>query len=113
MLKISPGIDPLVRAFYTQAVGPYWDAERRHVDEEYRNIPFPFPALPSPAFYIQAQWDLRDLEGYFNTWSSVQQHIRDTGVNPVPSVIEALRAHWEEGTAKEIQFPLFLKIGRL
>ena len=33
--------------------GPYWPAERRHVDAGYRDIPFPLAPLAAPTFAMR------------------------------------------------------------
>src|SRR5688572_9965980 len=72
-----------LRAFYKATVGPYWDAERKYIDDHYRTIPFPYDELPSAEFTIEQQWNLDDLSGYLNTWSSVQHFIKANSYNPV------------------------------
>jgi ubiquinone/menaquinone biosynthesis C-methylase UbiE len=34
--------------FYSNRVGKYWNFERRHIEEEYRTLPFPFDEIESP-----------------------------------------------------------------
>ena len=46
LCSIGPALDPVLLHFYTAVVGPYWDAERRYVDDRYRTIPFPFLEIP-------------------------------------------------------------------
>src|SRR6266404_7640473 len=62
----QPELNELMDKFYTQIIHSYWDAERRHVDEEYRNIPFPFEEIKNPGFATHVQWNLEELEGYLN-----------------------------------------------
>ncbi|HTQ81570.1 MAG TPA: class I SAM-dependent methyltransferase, partial [Thermoanaerobaculia bacterium] len=45
-----PALNELIDHLSQKIVGAYWPPERRWVDEDYRNLPFPFPELPSPAF---------------------------------------------------------------
>src|SRR5581483_8552501 len=42
-------LDAELMRFYSETVGPYWPAERRHVDAGYRTLPFPFDELAVPA----------------------------------------------------------------
>src|SRR5258705_2912822 len=60
LLSVSPVIDDLVRSYYANVVGPYWDAERKYVDEEYRTIPFPFKEIMTPAFSMDYYWTIEE-----------------------------------------------------
>jgi hypothetical protein len=114
LLHIHPTIDPVIEAFYSEQIGQYWDSERRYIDDAYRTIPFPFEEIPTPGFSIEVSWTLSELEGYFNTWSSVQKYIATHQKNPVAEVIDRLRTHWQsEGERKVIRFPVFMRAGRI
>jgi SAM-dependent methyltransferase len=102
-----------IRKFYTEVVGPYWDKERRHVDDHYTAVPFPFIQLPGKTFSIPVEYDLAALSGYLNTWSSVQHYIKANGSNPVDVFIDELSAVWKPGEKYTFSFPLFLKIGKV
>ncbi len=111
LVRVNVTINPLLDRFYTQVVGPYWDPERRHVDEAYRTIPFPFESIPLPTFAIEAAWSLNDLAGYLNTWSSVKKFIAANGEDPVPGFIAQLRPCWPATETRPIAFPLFGRVG--
>jgi ubiquinone/menaquinone biosynthesis C-methylase UbiE len=51
-LTISPEIDRLKQDHYSNTLGPYWDYERKHVDDNYAGILFPFQEIISPEFFI-------------------------------------------------------------
>ncbi|WP_210488069.1 class I SAM-dependent methyltransferase [Rufibacter aurantiacus] len=113
VLSISPEVDALFNHFYSGTVGPYWDFERRYVDEGYTTIPFPFQEEPAFTGAITAQWALPDFEGYLNSWSSVQSYIRKNGENPVNGFMEQVKEVWPENETKEVRFPVFSRIGRI
>jgi hypothetical protein len=107
-------INGLTRHFYTAVAGPYWDAERKYIDESYQTIPFNFDELPSKEFSIQVNWSKEDLAGYFNSWSSVQHFIKANHYNPVNEMITQLAAVWPAKNDKLLfTFPVFLRIGRI
>jgi SAM-dependent methyltransferase len=112
LLSIAPEIDPRLRHFYTEVVGPYWDKERRLVDEHYSTLSFPFDELKPPAFQFSFRWTLEEFQGYLATWSSVQKYKREQGINPVESFIEEIRPSWKEET-QTVSFPLFLRMGKI
>jgi len=112
LLHVDPVIDEKLRHFYTQIVGPYWDAERQLVDEQYKTISFPFDEIRTPEFSFAIEWSLAELEGYLSTWSSVQKYIAAKGEDPVPAFISRITPLWES-ERKTIRFPLFARIGMI
>jgi SAM-dependent methyltransferase len=113
LLHVTPAVDVLVREFYRDVVGAYWDAERRHVEASYATIPFPFPELPAPPLQMTTRWGREGLLGYLNTWSAVQGYIKANGRNPVADLRPRLEALWPADETREVQFPLFLRAGRV
>ena len=109
----EPAVKALIQSFYTDTVGPFWDPERRYVDDHYRYVPFPFLELPGKEFTITKSWTIDDLTGYLNTWSSVQHFLDAKGFNPVDQLIPALRSAWPQKETLLFEFPLFLRIGRV
>jgi ubiquinone/menaquinone biosynthesis C-methylase UbiE len=99
--------------FYSNRVGKYWNFERRHIEEEYRTLPFPFEEIESPKFSIVRKWQRHEFEGYLNSWSAVQNCKNTEGVNPVDDIMLNLSAVWGEFERKLLRFPLFLKLGKV
>ena len=110
LLYISPEIDGLIRSFYTNVIGPYWDTERKYVDEEYKTIPFPFKEITAPKFDMEYYWTIEEVEGYLNTWSALQKFIAANNYNPVPDVIKRIIPYWKNERMK-ISFPLHIRMG--
>jgi SAM-dependent methyltransferase len=102
-----------IRHFYAAVVGPYWDAERHHVDQAYTSIPFPFEEIECPLFSIHLQWSIDELEGYLHTWSSVQHYIRAHQQDPVATLMPQLRPLVADGQLLDVHFPVFMRAGRL
>ncbi len=112
LLGISPAIDKLITHFYTEVVGPYWDAERKLIDEQYKTIPFPFKEIQTPEFKFSFEWTLEEFEGYISTWSSVQKYIKANQHKPVENFIKEIKPLWKE-ERQTVNFPLFLRLGRV
>ena len=111
--KISEPVDALINDFYENVIGPYWDAERHFIDEQYKTLPFPFPEMQAPEFENVLHWNLSQLIGYLNTWSAVKHFIKQNGFNPVDQLQRNLEKHWPAEEVKEVCFPLLLRIGRI
>jgi len=84
----------LLDRFYWQTVGPYWPAERRHVENGYADLPFPFDELAVPAFAMAVDWTLDDLAGYLRSWSATSRYRELVGVDPVAELAELLAPLW-------------------
>ena len=104
--------DKILRHFYYNIIGPYWDAERRYLDENYETIPFPFEEIPTKKFENQFTWTFETLIGYLQTWSSVQHYISKKKQNPIDLIYDDLKVSWQKND-KKVVFPLLLRIGKL
>ncbi len=112
LLEIDKAVDPLISGFYVSVVGPYWDPERKLIDQRYAHIEFPFHEIPSPVFAMNFEWTLAELEGYLTTWSAVQKYWKEVGENPVPELMAKLQPKWGGGK-RTVHFPLFLRAGQI
>jgi SAM-dependent methyltransferase len=110
LLTINKEIDYLINHFYHSVIGNYWDKERRHIEEHYANLYFPFKEILTPSFAISVLWNLDELKGYFTTWSSVQKYITANGENPAAKLMKEVAIHWK-GERQIINFPVFLRLG--
>ena len=87
-MLIGEEMDKLYFDFYQNITGPYWDEERKYIDDRYESIDFPFELVQSETFEMIKKWDIETLEGFFNTWSAVQHFIIKEGYNPGKSLLE-------------------------
>lgn len=113
MLQISPPVDAVIADFYNNVTGPYWDPERKYLDENYQTIPFPFPEMQTPDFVNTQNWALEHLIGYLNTWSAVKHFMKEHNVNPVTNLQKDLTLAWGNDQTKEVHFPILLRTGRI
>ena len=108
-------INDMVQNLYRNKLDGYWDVERRYIDEEYQTIPFPFEEVKTATFKMQYQWSAAQLLKYLSTWSAVKHYDdknhgdRDYS-HPLLELAEVLTDEHEDLT---IEFPIFLRIGRL
>jgi ubiquinone/menaquinone biosynthesis C-methylase UbiE len=112
VLSINPEFDKHLQNFYKNVIGSFWDPERKHIDQAYRSIPFPFQEIATPEFHFTKQWSVKQLEGYLTTWSAVQKYIKANGTNPVTDFIKSVEVLLATSQL-EIRFPLFTRIGRV
>jgi len=112
LVRFGPAVDPVLDAFYRDIVGPFWDRERRYIDEQYRTIPFPYADLPAPAFSIDVEWSFDHLIGYIGTWSAVKHYQKQRGQDPVALVAPALKKNWGAEDMKKGRFPILLRLAK-
>ncbi|HVT05065.1 MAG TPA: class I SAM-dependent methyltransferase [Thermoanaerobaculia bacterium] len=105
--------DAILQRFYYDVVGGYWPPERRHVEDGYRSLPFPYSELTPPRLEMSAEWSLSDLLGYISTWSAISRYIVKRQENPVIALEQDLGSAWgDSDLARRIAWPLAMRAGR-
>jgi SAM-dependent methyltransferase len=110
--RVNDAVDAVIDDFYVNVVGGDWPPERRHVEQGYRTLPFPWRELPAPAFQLETEWDLGQVMGYLATWSSVQRHKERTGRDPLPLLGPRLAALSPRSGVLRLRWPIHLRLGR-
>lgn len=112
LFRFNNHLDQMIDDFYSNVTGPYWDNERKWVDDYYKNVPFHFEEIKTDfSFDIEKSFSLADFEGYFNTWSAVRHMIKQEGHNPVDELMLKVRPVWKEDEYKAT-FPGFIRLGK-
>lgn len=106
---ISYGVPrvPELAAFRRQ-IGPYWPAGREHVENAYRDLNWPWPAVDVPAMDLVEHWDRDELIGYVGTWSATVRFVAREGT----AAVEALADSLPQGR-RDIHWPLTVKLARV
>lgn len=106
--------DAILQNFYSEIVGPYWPPERRHVEDGYRSLPFPFREIAAPPLAIEVSWTLDALLGYVDTWSAVRGAEKALGRAPVESFRQDMTRAWGDPARREsIRWPLALRVAAI
>ncbi|WP_373058185.1 class I SAM-dependent methyltransferase [Zunongwangia sp. H14] len=100
----------VIHHFYRNITDPYWDPERKYLDEEYKTIPFPFNEIKTPEFKLELEWSLEQLLGYLKTWSAVKHYEKANGENPVDLVAADFRKSF--GEKGKITYPILFRLGK-
>jgi ubiquinone/menaquinone biosynthesis C-methylase UbiE len=111
LIQTEPTLQKIIDHLYRDIVGPYWDAERRYIDEGYKTIPFRFREISMPTFEMQYQWSADQLIGYINTWSAVKHYIKQAGKNPLKDIEASIRECFNDKATVSFGFPLLLRVG--
>jgi len=112
MLTVTPELDALIGRLYHDTLATDWPAGREHVENSYRELPFPFRRLTAPPLQLSADWDLAQLLGYLESWSAVAAHRRRTGADPLAGYRAPLRDAWgDPQQRRRIGWPLTVLAG--
>ncbi len=105
-------VDRVLQQFYHDVVGPYWPAERRHVETGYRDLPFPFRTVRTPSFRMDRRWTLPMMEAYLRSWSATGRMQQATGTDPLEVIESDLARAWGDPVHPLlISWPLALRVG--
>jgi SAM-dependent methyltransferase len=106
-------IDNLLQEFQDVGVGPYWPKGREILEAKYETLPFPFERVAAPPFFMRARWTRDDLLGYVGSWSAVARYRQQRGADPMPAFAEEMSLAWAHGKVIDIEWPLYMLVGRI
>jgi ubiquinone/menaquinone biosynthesis C-methylase UbiE len=106
-------IDDAIFSFYENVTKPFWDYERKYVEELYETVEFDYELLPVKDFETTLNWQREDMIGYISSWSAIQKYIKVNGHSPIPVIEEEINKLWPKGEVKKVSFPIYLKLGRV
>ncbi|MCB1308917.1 MAG: class I SAM-dependent methyltransferase [Leptospiraceae bacterium] len=109
---IEPGLDELVLHFYNDLVGTYWPPERKLIESEYDEIPFPFERIPGPEIEMSKCMTSADFLGYLGTWSAVVRYRAAHQSDPITLIADELRSRWGDAPRK-VYWRFFYRLGRV
>ena len=108
----DPTADAIVREYHYGTVGAYWPPERRHVESAYRDLPFPFRRIETPAFHMATRWTLAQVVDYLRSWSSTARYVAAHGRDPVVDVERRLLDVWGDPSRPvAVDWPLTVLVG--
>jgi SAM-dependent methyltransferase len=113
LTAISPEVDAAVHVYYEDLLGPYWDPERRMVEDGYRNIAVPFNPIAVPAFTMNLSWTFEHLLGYLGTWSPRRRFLAEHGKDALEIAFPRLREAWGADGERPVSWPLSLRAFRI
>jgi ubiquinone/menaquinone biosynthesis C-methylase UbiE len=113
LLSDTEKLNSLIQHFYRNITGPYWDEERKYVDDGYSTVDFEFEPLPVKNFQSVVNWTKEQLKGFFQSWSAVRNYMKANQQNPVDLIQRDIDSVWGDEEQKEFRFPIFLRMGRI
>lgn len=112
LLVEGESANALVARYYTDDAGPFWPKGREHVENGYRDLALPWPAVEAPAIEMTARWSRDELLGYVSTWSATVKLVQSKGDGPLRALHDALAAEWPDGETRTIRWPLAIRLAR-
>ena len=108
---VDPDSDAALRA-YRDVVEPYWPPGREHVENGYRDLALPWPAVDAPPIAMTATWTRDEYAGYLSTWSATARLVERDGPAAFEALCARLAATWPDGERRVVSWPLTLKLSR-
>ena len=101
-----------LRHYYHDVAGPHWPPERAHVENGYRDLVLPWPAVAAPPIDMSAEWTRDELVGYVSTWSATARLVERDGSTPFDTFVSRLEAVWPGSNTRVVRWPLTLRLAR-
>lgn len=102
----------IIDRYHHGTAGPYWPANRRHVEDGYRELVMPWPSVDPPAIDMTAAWTRDELIGYVSSWSATARLVERQGPGPFEAFCAELAAVWPEGERRVVRWPLTIRLAR-
>ena len=112
-MNITPALDAVILELYEGYLGPYWEPERRMVQNGYADVAVPFEELPVPAVDMRQHWEFDHLMGYLATWSPLKRYARDHRENLLAVMQPKLEAAWAGQAQRAVTWALKVRAFRI
>jgi SAM-dependent methyltransferase len=109
--RVDPAVDAVIDDFYENVVGAFWPPERRYVETGYRTLPFPWREATAPVFMLETDWDLGQVLGYLDSWSSVQKYKDHHRRDPLEGLRGPLESAWGGDGRRRQCWPIHIRLG--
>ena len=111
IVRVDGAAGEVIARYYHDDAGPFWPPGRQHVENGYRDLVWPWPAVDAPAIAMTARWTRDELLGYVTTWSATIKLVEARGPAPFDALRANLAATWPDNEPREIRWPLAIRLG--
>jgi SAM-dependent methyltransferase len=112
IVDLDGEVGGIVARYYAD-VSPYWPPQRHHVDEGYRELVWPWPAMDPPAIAMVEMWTRDELTGYVATWSATSALVRATGSGRYDELCAELSRTWPGDDRRAVRWPLTIRVAKI
>lgn len=110
---LTPALDNVINDFQFGLLKDFWPAQTQVLFAGLKELPFPYPRLPTPQLHIQRRWNLRDYVNYTRTWSATQLYIDQYGIDPCSELATRLASAWpKDQEYLDFRWKLFVLAGK-
>lgn len=107
--EIDPAIDAVTQNYHDEKVGRFWPPDRAPLMNMYRKIDPPADRLLEQDYTMEAEWELENLVGMLDSWSTTHRAWEETKHDPIPAVAALLSVIWgDRKTKRTVRWPLKL-----
>src|SRR5215204_1151056 len=107
-------VDAIIQRLAHDILADFWDQRLHYVVDEFHDLPFPFQPIDAPPFRTDMRWNMEDLLGYFETWSSSVKYRQEKRTHPTDLIRDDLAQVWgDPGQKQDVYFPLYMRLGRV
>jgi SAM-dependent methyltransferase len=102
------------KQFYWTDIHEYWPEERKHVEDGYSSIAFPFEELGFPNLEIELNWSFEEFASYVDTWSAVKRAKQLGDSVRWNAALREIKAVWGSSEIpKRISWPITCKVAEI
>lgn len=99
---------------YWQRIHRFWPPQRRHVEDAYASLPFPFDPLSCPELELQVSMAWPTFRDYLRTWSAWEAARRAGEQAVFEDWVDELATAWgEPERSRRVRWPLVTRAGRV
>lgn len=111
--QINGRVDELIVGLSRGPLDNYWEKGRDYLENQYRDIPFPFEYERYDEFFSEKKFNFSDVMGWLSSWSSYLKYLKDTGDDILKTIKPDMLAAWGDPAAvKTVKFPIYLLVGK-
>lgn len=111
--SITPEIDRAVEHLYNGILGPYWEKERKLVENGYSTVVMPFKEITPPKIDMSIEWSYEQFSGYLKTWSALQTYLKSNSTDKIESAFNDIEAAWGHAKTHQVTWPMNIRIWTL
>ncbi|MBO1926486.1 class I SAM-dependent methyltransferase [Thiomicrorhabdus sp. 6S2-11] len=111
---IEASVNSVFQQGYWQQIHQYWPDERKHVENGYIELPFPFQEIDFPETFIHKEMNLDEFIGYIRTWSAYKKAQERQEVTAFTLFFEQLERSWgNRAKTHKVSWPISVRAGKI
>lgn len=113
LARITPELDKEILPFYDGLLGPYWEKERKDVEDGYKRIVMPFQEITPPEIEMKTEWTFERYAGYLRTWSALNKFIKAHPEVDLEPHFQKIKNAWGDAPLRTLNWPLNIRVWKI